>query len=204
MPEAEQKTLDPEDRMRADLYGLLGQLIAAPPTAEQLKNIARIKGDDTDLGRAINSLAHQASDANQRRAREEYNLLYMGLVRGELLPYASFYLTGFLHEMPLAKLREDMLLLGVKRTEDRHEPEDHIASMMEIMQGLIRGSFASGRAPLDTQRKFFNDHLAKWAPHFFTDLEAAENAELYAPLGTIGRLFMEIEFESFRLLGKAA
>ncbi len=204
MPDPEKSTLDPEDRMRADLYGLLGQLIAAPPSAQQLKNIARIKGDDTELGRAINSLAHQASATNQRRAREEYNLLYMGLVRGELLPYASFYLTGFLHEMPLAKLREDMVVLGVVRSKDRHEPEDHIASMLEIMQGLILGQFASGRASLERQHRFFDDHLGKWAPHFFTDLEGAENAKFYAPLGTIGRLFMEIEFESFRLLGKAA
>lgn len=204
MPHSQLQNLEPEDRMRADLYGLLGRLIAGPPSAALLGQISGLSGDDTQMGTAINALAKVASQMDPDSIRTEYNQLFMGLVRGELLPYASFYLTGFLHEMPLAKLREDMQRLGIQRADDRHEPEDHIASMAEMMQGLILGEYGAENASLDVQRNFFKAHLGKWAPHFFTDLEGAENAVFYAPLGTIGRLFTEIEFESFRLLGKAA
>ncbi len=204
MPELKLPDLAPEDRMRADLYGLLGRLLCAPPPQELLDQIAGLSGDDSPLGTAINALARAASQADAESARSEYNELFMGLVRGELLPYASFYLTGFLHEMPLAKLREDMQRLGIRRADDRHEPEDHIATMAEIMHGLILGEYGAESAGLSVQRDFFKAHLGKWAPHFFADLEGAQGAHLYAPLGTIGRLFTEIEFESFRLLGKAA
>ena len=45
---------------------------------------------------------------NAERVEREYFDLFIGLGRGELLPYGSYYLTGFLHERPLARLREDL------------------------------------------------------------------------------------------------
>ena len=118
------------------------------------------------------------------------------------MPYASYYLTVFLNEKPLAGLRRDMARLGVQRAPNVFEPEDNIASLCEIMAGLIRGRFRDA-APLAEQRRFHNTHVAPWAGHFFSDLEAARNSVLYAPVGAIGRAFMEIEREAFRMAGDA-
>ena len=112
-----------------------------------------------------------------------------------MLPYASYYLTGFLNEMPLARLRQDMAALQVTRADNVFEPEDSMASLMETMGGLIVGRFGSV-VSLERQKTFFNNHIAPWAPHFYTDLEAAKASVFYASVGAVGREFMAIEREA--------
>ncbi len=189
-----------EDRLRADLYGFLSALLAGPPDRDLLARTAALTGDDSPLGRAIATLATLAAAATPRGVDSEYTRLFIGLGRGELLPYASFYLTGFLHEKPLVQLRLDMQALRVARAPGKFEPEDNIATLCEIMAGLIRGDFA-GPVPLARQQEFFNRHIAPWAGHFFSDLEAAKASVFYAPVGTVGRIFVGIERESFRIGG---
>jgi TorA maturation chaperone TorD len=187
-----------EDLLRADLYSMLASLLSAPPDQETLSKLAGLSGDGSELGAGVNALARLASATGPKAAKREYDALFIGLGRGELLPYASFYLTGFLNEKPLARLRGHMAELGIARNPDVKEPEDHIATLCEMMAGLIRGDFGAPLT-LEDQHAFFNTHLATWAPHFFKDLEAAEGSAFYAPVGKIGRAFMEIEFEAFRM-----
>ena len=130
---------------------------------------------------------------------EEYHDLFIGLARGELIPYGSYYLTGFLHEKPLAKLRQDMGRLGVQRNDSVAEPEDHIASLCEMMAGFIDGSFGRALA-LDEQKAFFAAHIGNWAPVLFRDMEAAKASVLYATLGSVGRVFLEIEGGAFAMV----
>lgn len=186
----------PEDRLRAHHYRLLARFLASPADAVLLELASRFEGDDTELGQALRALAEGAAKATPAAAAEEYQDLFIGIGRGELVPYASYYLTGFLNEKPLAKLRVDMARLGIKRAPDVKEPEDHIAAVCEMMAGLIDGAFDAPRT-LDVQRAFFDTHLAPWAEHFFEDLEGAAAANLYAPLGTLGRVFMGIERTAF-------
>jgi TorA maturation chaperone TorD len=190
-------SLPDEDRMRASFYALLAALLARPANDELLAACAALEGDDAPLGKAVSTLARLARTAQPKLVSREFHDLFIGLGRGELLPYASYYLTGFLHEKPLAKLRGDMAELGIERAEGVAEPEDNIASLMEMMAGLIRGEF--GHVTEARQRDFFNTHIAPWAEHFFTDLEGAKASVLYAPVGTMGRLFMEIEKTAFRM-----
>jgi TorA maturation chaperone TorD len=187
-----------EDRLRAHQYQLLGRLLARPADAALLRVTGGLTGDDTELGRALGDLASRAGQATPEAASREYHELFVGIGRGELVPYGSYYLTGFLNEKPLAKLRSDMARLGIARADDVKEPEDHIAALCEMMAGLITGAFG---APLDLaeQRAFFSRHLAGWAPVFFEDLEKAESAWLYAPVGTTGRVFMGIEKTAFAM-----
>lgn len=187
-----------EDQLRAQLYGCLARLLAVPPDAELLKLAAGLQGDDTPMGRALDALARIAATVSPAAAEQEYNDLFIGIGRGELIPYGSYYLTGFLNEKPLAKLRQDMARLGIARASDVKEPEDHIGTLCEIMAGLIADGFG-GPPDLAEQKRFFDVHLAPWAGRFFADLEAAEHAVLYAPVGTIGRLFMEIEADAFEM-----
>ncbi|MVO18036.1 TorD/DmsD family molecular chaperone [Parasedimentitalea huanghaiensis] len=187
-----------EDRLRADLYNFLGLLLATPPEQMLLEQTAVLSGDDGDLGTAINALAKLASLSKAATVESEFNKLFIGLGRGELLPYASYYLTGFLNEKPLAALRRDMAARGMTRGQNVYEPEDNIASLMEMMGALIVGRFGEPASLVD-QKTFFNKHIGPWAGHFFSDLEAAKNSVLYASVGAVGRVFMEIESEGFRM-----
>ncbi len=191
-------TVDPEDALRAQVYRLLARLLAAPPDRAMLDLAADLKGDETSLGQGFGTLAAQAARATPSATAEEYFELFIGIGRGELVPYASYYLTGFLNEKPLARLRGDMAELGIARATEVKEPEDHIAALCEMMAGLIEGSFGAPAA-LAAQRRFFERHVAAWAAQFFTDLETARAAVLYAPVGTIGRAFLAIEKAAFAM-----
>lgn len=187
-----------EDRLRADLYNFLGLILSAPPDELLLAQTAGLNGDDTDLGQAITRLADCARTTRPQQAEREFNKLFIGLGRGELLPYASFYLTGFLHEKPLAVLRSDLSARRIERAANVYEPEDNIATLMEVMGGLIVGAF-SAPSSLEDQKTFFNRHIAPWATHFYADLETAKTAMLYSAVGSVGQAFMKIEREAFRL-----
>lgn len=191
-------SLDDVDGARAQEYALLSALLARAPDQALLDRLATLRGDPSPLGVAHAALAEGASRANAERVGREYFDLFIGLGRGELLPYASYYLTGFLHERPLARLRECLERLEIERTAGEAEPEDHAAILCEIMAGLV-----SGRLPAvseNAQRELFEQHLLPWIGRFFADLEQAEAADFYRAVGTLGRVFMEIEAEAFLLL----
>lgn len=197
---AESHAIAEEDRLRADLYNFLGLILSGPPDEMLLAQTRELEGNDSALGEAISALARVAALSRPAAVESEFTKLFIGLGRGELLPYASFYLTGFLNEKPLAVLRRDMTANGLARADNVFEPEDNIASLMEMMGALIVGRFGPP-ADLERQRTFYNKHIAPWAGHFFADLEAAEGSVFYAPVGTVGREFMAIETEAFRLGG---
>jgi TorA maturation chaperone TorD len=186
----------PEDILRAQCYRLLARFLSAPPAQTDLEAAGKLTGDSSDLGKAIAIFARVCTRSNVQAVAEEYHTLFIGLVRGELVPYGSYYLTGFLHEKPLAKLRQDMSRLGLERDPGVSEPEDHIASVCEIMAGLIDGEFGQP-FPLEEQKRFFEAHFASWAAIFFRDLEIAKSAVLYATLASVGRLFLEVETTAF-------
>jgi TorA maturation chaperone TorD len=191
--------LPEEDQARARVWALLGRLLLAPPDATMLAAVAGLAGDEsTPIGGALARLGAAARDADPDKLREEYDALFIGLVRGELVPFASYYLTGFLHEKPLANLRESMARLGIALREGVAEPEDHIGAVAEMMAGLIAGDFGEP-ADLATQRRFFEDHIAGWAARFFEDLEGAAAADFYKPVGALGRALVGIEAEAFEM-----
>lgn len=185
-----------EELARARLYGLLSAWLAAPPSLELLSLTSGLGGEG-EVGAALGELAEAAREADPAALEREYFDLFVGLGRGELVPYASYYLTGFVYEKPLADLRADLERLGVRRREGNHEPEDHIASVLEVMAGLVEGRFGDGS--LRTQASFFRRHVEPWAGRFFLDLERARAARVYAPLGRLGRLFVELERVAFEL-----
>lgn len=188
-----------EDGLRAHFWGLLASLLAAPPSPKLLADLAAIPGDETGLGRALAALADSARATDGTAVEEEYQALFIGLSRGELVPFASYYLTGFLHEKPLARLRAHMGDLGLAVDDNVSEPEDHMAILAEIMQALITGSLG---APLGLaeQKDFFAAHIQPWAGQFFTDLESSPSARFYRSVGALGRLFLAVEAEAFTMI----
>lgn len=184
------------DQARAQEYALLATLLAKSPDVSLLQRLSRLRGDPSPLGVAHAALSEAATRADADRVGREYFDLFVGLGRGELLPYASYYLTGFLYERPLARLRADLKRLGIELAEGLSEPEDHAAILCEIMAGLASGAIA---AESGTDRRIFEKHMAPWMGRFFGDLEGSERADFYALVGTLGRTFMDIESEAFAL-----
>lgn len=186
-----------EDMLRAGFYALLSRLLAKPMDSDTIEFVRGLSGDESALGQAVNSLSALAKRTTQAVAEEEFTVLFYGFgAGGELAPFGSQYLTGFVYEKPLADLRRDLEEFGIARAEGVADPEDHIAFVCEVMHGLITGAFGAP-ASLDRQRAFFEKHIAPWAGHFFADMEKARSAALYMPVGTIGRLFMEIERDAY-------
>lgn len=184
------------DAARAREYALLAALLLRAPDQALLDRLAGLCGDASPLGVAHATLAEAASRTNAERVEREYFDLFIGLGRGELLPYGSYYLTGFLHERALARLRESLARLGLERAEGQTEPEDHAAILCEIMAGLVSRRFP---APAGADREVFEQHLAPWIGRFFADLERAEAAEFYARIGSLGQVFIAVEMEAFAL-----
>jgi len=194
-----------EDVLRANLYGLLARMLTEPPGENTLDILRGLDGDDdgTAIGAALASLGAVAARMPLAGAEEEFTKLFYGFgAGGEIHPYASYYLTGFVYEKPLADLRRDLAEIGIEPTGHNSEPEDHMAFLCEVMHGLVTGAFGSGwdrGERVRRQQEFFRKHMAPWADAFFADLEAADSAVLYMPLAALGRLFFAVEAEAFEM-----
>ncbi len=176
---------------RAGAFALLGALLAGEPDRALLRQVGLLQGGESAIGQAIGELAAAARNASPRALEREYFDLFIGVGRGEILPYASYYLTGFLHERPLAELRATLEALGVRRLDGVPEPEDHIAFACETMAGLLRGDIAAipGMGPDEFSAK----HIRPWAGRLFADLLASQRADFYRAVGGFGRALLDIE-----------
>ena len=179
---------------RSREYLLLAKLLRQAPTAAFLSELAGLRGNDSPLGMAHLELAQAAQAINETNASAEYFALFIGIGRGELLPYASYYLTGFLHEKPLARLREDLGRLGIEKADGNFDPEDHLGLLLEVMGGFANGTFD---ADLAGQKEFFERHIATWAQRCFADIAVSPSARFYKAVAALGGCFIDIEKDAF-------
>jgi TorA maturation chaperone TorD len=193
---------EPEDRLRADTYRVLGRLLATPPDAETLDLFARapVSNEDNLLAVSWRMLAMSAERATPAEVADEYQTLFIGLGRGELVPFGSWYLTGFLMEQPLAKLRSDMRRLGFERQDNVSEPEDHAAALCEIM-ALLASDDEPGS--LASQAEFFQNHIAPWMARFFRDMQEASAARFYRAVGQLGEHFINTDQRYLELVERS-
>jgi TorA maturation chaperone TorD len=183
-------TIDVVDAERARLFALLGRLLGGAPDSELLGRLRLLPFTPGEIGQAYAALSDAARATTPDAAEREYFALFIGVGRGELLPYASYYLTGFLHERPLADLRGDLARLGIERAAGVSEPEDHLAFLAETYAGLLAGALGPDA---EAAEPFFMRHIRPWAGRFFADLEAAESARFYKAVGRLGRIAIEVE-----------
>ena len=179
-----------EEYARSELYGVLSMLFYGPPSQAVLDLIegAAIEGDGV-LADAWRGLQAASSTTNAERAREEYESLFIGVGKPEVMLYGSYYLSGFLMEKPLAALREDLARLGLERSEHLSESEDHFAALCDAMR-LLHGSIA-------TQKEFFATHIQPWASHLFDAIDAHPGATYYRAVAGLARSFVEVETQAF-------
>jgi TorA maturation chaperone TorD len=184
--------VEPEDQLRADTYRLLGRLLGSPPDDETLGLLATAptSEDENLLAVGWRMLATTAARSRADQVVSEYEALFIGLGRGELVPYASWYLTGYLMEKPLAKLRSDLLTLGFERQENVVEPEDHAAALCETMALLAEDVDLES---LQKQAEFFETYIGPWMAKFFRDMQESVSARFYRAVGQLGEQFIETD-----------
>lgn len=183
---------DAETAARAQIYLVLGRLLALPADRATLDAVSRMDDDAGALDGTLAALAAAARSADVEAVARDYERIFIGVGRGELVPYASWYLTGFVGERPLVGLRDDMAAIGIERAADVREPEDHIAALCEMMSGIVSGALGPGNDP-ELQSRFFRRHIDPWAGRFFQDLYELPGSGLYGALGGLGRAFVEYE-----------
>lgn len=188
-----------EEAARAELYGLLASLFYAPPSQTLLDAIGDAPAaGDTALELAWNELSAACRVARQDVVRDEYERLFIGVGKPDVLLYGSFYLSGFLMEKPLAELRTDLAQLGLERSDALVESEDHLAALCEVMRHLIVSEDAV-TGSLATQQRFFGTHMGPWVRQCCETVEKHPDARFYKLVAGLARQFFEVEMQAFEM-----
>lgn len=195
-------TLD-EETARSELYGLLAGVLYASPAIELIAQI-RVAVTDTPAAGAFleepwRNFVGVARSMSDQAIKDEYDALFGGVGRPEIYLYGSHYLSGFLNEKPLARLRTDLNNLGLERSEVMSDTEDHFAYLCEVMRYLIAGDDVAV-ANLTRQREFFSTHIQPWANLMCDDIQSNTKANFYASLAELIRAFMGVEAQGFDML----
>jgi hypothetical protein len=199
---ANNRALD-EETARAEIYGLLSQLFYAAPSPELLGQLQVAVTEAPDAGGFLEvpwqNLVASARGLNHAQISAEFNSLFGGVGKPEVYLFGSHYLSGFLNEKPLVRLREDLAELGLARSETMFETEDHVAYVFEVMRFLIAGDDVAV-ANLTRQQAFFNQHVQTWLPALCQALQAHPRAVFYANLAAFTESFVSVEIQGFDLV----
>ena len=192
-----------EETARAEIYGLLAQLYYAAPSPELLGAL-RVAATEAPAAGAFleapwHDLVAAARAASDEAVASEYSALFGGVGKPEVYLFGSHYLSGFLNDKPLARLRTDLAALGLARDEAMPETEDHIAYLCEVMRYLIAGDDMEV-ANLTRQREFFAAHLQPWGQALCDAVGGHPKARFYVAVAEFTRAFLGIEAQGFDML----
>ena len=192
-----------EEIARAEVYGLLAQLYQAPPAPELLANL-RVAATEAPVAGAFleepfRQLVGAARACSDAAVADEFEALFGGVGKPVVWAYGSHYLSGFLNDKPLVRLRSDLAALGLGRDESRAETEDHIAYLCEVMRYLIAGDDVAV-ANLTQQQRFFAAHLQPWVERLCEAIAAQPRAEFYRAVALFTQAFMNVEAQGFDLV----
>jgi TorA maturation chaperone TorD len=192
-----------EETARAEVYGLLSQLYYAPPGPELLSAlrvaVTEAPAEGGFLQEPWQQLVASARALGDDDIAQEFDRLFGGVGKPDVYLYGSHYLSGFLNEKPLARLRDDLERLGLARDEAMPETEDHIAYLCEVMRYLIAGDDVAV-CNLTSQREFFSNHVQPWVSRLCESLAAHRSAHFYASLAGFTRAFVSVEIQGFDML----
>ena len=201
-PVAIVQAIAPEDRARSDFYALLARLFADGPDAPLLAAIARAERMDaerTAIGQAWNRLIDASSVMDPDAAQQEYTDLFIGVGKSEVNLHASFWLSGFMMERPLASLRSQLSELGIARRAEVAMLEDHLSALCETMRLLIAGDAERRPSALATQRAFFERYLAPWVFECCAAIGKCPIANYYVQVAEFAKEFMAIDRDALAM-----
>jgi len=192
-----------EEIARAELYGLLARLWYAAPDAELLSAF-QVAATEAPMAGAFleepwRQLVGAGRETSEAKAHAEYDALFGGMGKPEIYLFGSHYLSGFLNDKPLARLRGELLRLGLARDESISETEDHVACLFEVMRYLIAGDDVAV-ANLTQQQAFFAAQIQPWISNMCDAVSAHPKAGFYAALARFTKAFAEVEAQAFDIL----
>lgn len=195
--------IPPEDLARADMYALIANLFYGPPAEGLLAALLSVGDPDgqgeTELRSAWRELQSAAKVADPARLKEEFDTLFISTGQAPVLPYGSYYLSGFLNERPVVDVIDQLREMGFARRESVSEPEDHISALCDVMRLLILGSEDSEPSNLDAQRKFYDRHIKPWYGRLTQDIMRTADADFYRHVAKFAQAFLDVESESFEI-----
>ncbi|GLR03774.1 TorD family cytoplasmic chaperone [Vibrio hyugaensis] len=188
-----------EQTLRTEIYLVLSALFRSAPSEEMIEFLTSLEVEPSEsaMQKAWIALQQAAKDSNREALEDEYQDLFIGIGRGEVMPFGSWHMTGAMMEKPLAEIRHDLELLGFERDENVKEPEDHIAALCEVM------SMLTGEEE-DLQQAVFNKHIAPWFNSFTQQLENSESANFYKPAAQLCEAFLTLEQVRFSVNTKSS
>ncbi|HGS5166422.1 TPA: molecular chaperone [Vibrio harveyi] len=188
-----------EQTLRTEIYLVLSALFRSAPSEDMIEFLTSLEVEPSEsaMQKAWIALQQAAKDSNREALEDEYQDLFIGIGRGEVMPFGSWHMTGAMMEKPLAEIRHDLELLGFERDENVKEPEDHIAALCEVM------SMLTGEEE-DLQQAVFNKHIAPWFNSFTQQLENAESANFYKPAAQLCEAFLTLEQVRFSVNTKSS
>jgi TorA maturation chaperone TorD len=201
-PVAVSQPIAPEDQARSDVYALLARLFADGPDAALLAAMAhagRVDGEPAAMGQAWNRLIDASSVMDPGLAQQEYTDLFIGVGKSEVNLHASFWLSGFMMERPLASLRALLSELGIARRDEVAMLEDHLSALCETMRLLIAGNAKYGPSALATQRAFFERYLAPWVFECCAAIEECPIANYYLRVAEFAKEFMAVDRDALAM-----
>ncbi|CAH1521131.1 Putative formate dehydrogenase-specific chaperone [Vibrio owensii] len=188
-----------EQTLRTEIYLVLSALFRSAPSEDMIEFLTSLEVEPSEsaMQKAWIALQQTAKDSNREALEDEYQDLFIGIGRGEVMPFGSWHMTGAMMEKPLAEIRHDLELLGFERDENVKEPEDHIAALCEVM------SMLTGEEE-DLQQAVFNKHIAPWFNSFTQQLENAQSANFYKPAAQLCEAFLTLEQVRFSVNTKSS
>ena len=192
-----------EETARAEIYGLLALLFYQVPSSELLAQLRVAVTDAPVEGGFLEEPWRQLVEASRVSTDDdiaaEFNQLFGGVGKPEVYLYASHYMSGFLNDKPVARLREDLTALGLERDDSMSETEDHFACLCEVMRYLIAGDDVTV-ANLTHQRTFFANHIQSWTHNMTDTIGKHPKAKFFGALAEFTQSFLGIEAQGFDLL----
>ncbi|MEF1291510.1 molecular chaperone TorD family protein [Vibrio sp. M260118] len=182
------REMEHQQTIRAEIYLLLSALYRQVPSNELITFLCELETEQAESAMQVawKQLKDAAQESSAVALEDEYQELFIGIGRGEVVPFASWHLTGSLMEKPLASIRHDLELLGLEREEQVKEPEDHISALCEVMSLLTAEEE-------ELQQLFFNKHIATWFSQFVAQINQAEDASFYKAVAELTNAFMSLE-----------
>jgi TorA maturation chaperone TorD len=193
-------SLEPEDRARANLYGLISRLFYGPADPNLLAEITGAvgageeQGSEGELAAAWHDLQEACRNAYPAVVRQEYDGLFIGVGRAAVTPYLSGYAGPSAPDRYLVRLRDQLSGWGLARRAGVNEVEDHVSGINDVMRWLVEN-----RRPVAEQRQFFESFAYPGAMRFCAAVQNAVSASFYKPVAVFAAAFLEIERAAFEM-----
>lgn len=195
---------------RSKVYGLLTTVYREDPNPALLRQFkdARFRAALSSLGVDLEDKFFSLSEEELiEDLAVEYARLFVGPGK-HISPHESVHLKneeggGLLWGEATAKVKKFIESAGFEYKSDYCEIPDHIAVELEFMQGVTERECRAWNEKdndevfscLETEKKFIEEHLARWVPLFCEEIISYAELPFYREMGKLTKRFIEFEKE---------